>query len=247
MSHHVRLAALLVLGIPSLAFAQTEPPTIAVVGVGVAEAAPDTFVVSAEIEGRGRDQVAAIRALAAAQDRLSEAARLDGLERARLTTGRPSVRPTFEPTCGQSEYGRETDDCPIVGYVASTEITLEGSPTARAGDALSLLSERGARNAALASFLIRDMDAHRRAAQRAAFEDARRQAQTLADASGRSGVRLVKLEDAAARDMRPLVERAREVQEVVVTGSRIRPTVALDVAPEPVRTESRVVATFAME
>lgn len=247
MSRHVRLATLLMLGAPSLAFAQTEPPTISVVGVGVMEAAPDTFVVSAEIEGRGRDQITAIRALAEAQDHLSEAAQLDGLETARLTTGLYAVRPVFEPTCGQAEYGRDTEDCPVVGYSASTTITIEGSPTARAGDAVSLLSERGALNASLKSFSIRDMDTQRRAAQRAAFEDAQRQAQTLADASGRSGVRLVKLEDAAARDVRPLVERARAVQDVVVTGSRIRPSVSLDVAPEPVRTESRVVATFVME
>lgn len=244
MSHAGRLAALLVLGAPSLAFAQTEPPTIAVVGVGEVETLPDAFMVSAEIEGRGSDQVEAMRALSEAQERLSEASRLEGVEKARFTTGRPNLRPAFQQGCGQSQYGRDTEDCPIAGYVASTEVTLEGSPVARAGDALSLLSERGARNARLVTFFVRELAPQRQAAQRAAFDDAQRQARALAVASGHDSVRLLKLEDTAAQDVGRVVAAA---PQIVVTGSRIQPTVALNVAPQPVRTESRVVATFAME
>lgn len=221
-------------------------PSITVVGEGRVETAPDTFRITAELEGRGTDQVAALRALAEVQTLVAEIEKLEGLETARLTTGAPNVTPTFDPQCGSNTYSRDRDDCPIVGYVAAISLTLEAGPVTRAGDALSSASERGARNARVESFYLADDAGPSLAAQRDAFADARRQADALAAASGQRIVRILQLQD-------PDAQRGGGgatygfANDVIVTGQRIRPAVRLDVAPPPVRTEARVLATFEIQ
>src|SRR5690606_8563641 len=113
-------------------------------------------------------------------------------------------------------------DCPVVGYVASIDLTLEAGPVARAGDALSLASERGARNASVQSFYLADDAGQAAAAQRAAFADARRQADGLAAASNQRIVRLLRLEDPTAQDYARVRLQVREVNDVIVTANRIR-------------------------
>ena len=241
-------AAIAALMLTTPALAQDSPadrPSITVVGEGRVETPPDRFRVTAEIEGRGTNQVAALRALATVQTRISDVEKLEGLRTARLTTGAPKVTPTFDPQCGANDYRRDTDSCPIVGYVASTSLTLEAGPVARAGDALSLASERGARNARVESFYLADPAAQSLAAQRDAFADARRQADALAAASGQRIVRILRLQDPDAQRGGGMADGYRD--EIVVTGSRIQPAVRLDVAPPPVRTEARVLATFEIQ
>lgn len=243
-------AAIAALMLATPAMAQEHAPTrpsISVMGRGQVETAPDTFTLSAEIEGRGASQVAALRALAEVQSKVSDVGKLEGLENVFLTTGAPAVRPTFSPSCGRSEYDRDTDDCPITGYVATTSLTLAASPVARAGDALSLASERGARTAEVEAFTLRDASSQKVLAQRAAFENALQQAQSLAAASGQRIVRLMRLEDPSAADYQPLARHVARVEEIVVAGARVSPTVSLNVAPPPVRTEARVLATFEIE
>jgi len=239
--------AAMMLDAPAMAQDAGTRPSITVVGRGHVETPPDTFRISAELEGRGPDQVAALRALAAVQSRVSEVEKLEGLERARLTTGSPSVSPTFDPACGNDRYSRDASNCPVVGYVASMGLSLEASPVAHAGDALSLAAELGARNANVEAFEVADNQGQTAAAQRAAFADARRQAEGLAAASNQRIVRLLRLEDPAAQSYSSVRLQVRRVDDIVVTGSRIRPEVSLDVAPPPVRTEAQVVATFEIE
>lgn len=220
-------------------------PSITVMGRGHVETAPDTFRLTAELQGRGPDQVAALRALADAQTRVSGIEHLEGLEKARLTTGAPSVTPTFDPECGGNDYRRDTDDCPIAGYVAAIGLTLDASPVARAGDAMSLASERGASNARVESFYLADDAAQAVEAQRAAFNDARRQADSLAMAAGQRIKRVLTLQDPNAGNVRR--DTYGYMDDVVVTANRARQTVSLNVAPPPVRTEARVLATFEIE
>jgi len=243
--HHAVVIALVVLATPAAAQDLGVRPSITVVGRGHVETPPDTFQLSAELQGRGTDQVAALRALADAKQRVTDIERLDGLRAARLTTGAPNVAPSFDPACGAQGYGRDTADCPVVGYVASISLMLEASPVERAGDALSLASERDARNARVDSFFLRDDQSQSVEAQREAFADARRQAEALAAAAGQRIVRVLKLENPDAD--RLVARYAAPVAEVVVTGGRASPSVRLDVAPPPVRTEARVVATFEIE
>lgn len=234
------------LAFPAVAQDADARPSITVLGRGHVETPPDSFRMTAELEGRGADQVAALRALSIVQSQVGEVEKLEGLERARLTTGAPSVSPTFDPQCGGDRYNRDTDGCPVVGYVASMALTLEAGPVARAGDALSLASERGARNANVQAFYLAE-DANQTAeAQRAAFADARRQADTLAAAASQRIVRVLRLQNPDA-DRFAAGFVGNGVADIVVTGSRARPTVSLEVAPPPIRTEAQVLATFEIE
>lgn len=242
-------AAIVALILTSPAMAQENTvyrPSITVMGQGRVETPPDRFRITAELEGRGTDQVAALRALSDAQTQVSDIEKLEGLSTARLMTGAPNVTPTFDPQCGAGGYRRDTEDCPIVGYVAAISLTLEAGPIARAGDALSLASERGARNARVESFYLADDAAQSVAAQREAFADARRQAEALATASSQRIVRVLRLQDPTANGEGAGAGYGYN-EEIIVTGQRVRPAVRLNVAPPPVRTEARVLATFEIE
>lgn len=239
-------AVLLLTGAPALAQDEiTSRPSIIVVGEGRAEQAPDTFRVVADLEGRGATQVDALRQLAGTQDRLSaDLQRLEGLETARLSTGLPQVEPTHSADCTGQRYGGDEDNCPVTGYRAAMSVTLEGAPIARAGDAVSLAAERGARNARLESVFLAEDRGLQSQANQAAFADARRQADALAQASGQRVVRILRIQDPGTRTY---AAPTMQIDEVVVTGSRIRPSVSLTVAPPPVRVTTRLTVVFEIE
>jgi len=217
-----------------------------VTGTGHAEEAPDTFVLKASIEGRGADRLSALRELNASQGRIMEnLPKLEGLSRARITTGDLGVSPVRSADCSVT-YGRDESACPIVGYRAIMPITLSGSPAERAGDALSLAAELGADGASLESYELADMAGLREAANRNAFADARRQAETLASASGQRLGRVLRVSDANAR-MYGAPAGLVSVEEVVVTGSRVRGSVPITVAPSPVTAQSNIAVVFEIE
>lgn len=227
-------------------------PTIVVTGNGEVEVQPDQFTVNISVEGRGPTQVDALRALATAQGRMIDTLpRLQGLTDAQVTTGDIAIEPNPEPTCGVSEYDRDTADCPIIGYSVGSALTFTGSPAERAGDAISLASELGAVRARLDDYALIDMRALQDAANRAAFADAERQAQMLATASGRRIVRILRIQDPSARVVDVLAQLpagSSDLDEVVVTGSRIQSAaVSIAVAPKPVSATARVTVVFEIE
>ena len=228
--------------------AALDRPSIVVTGSGEAESAPDTFTVTAGVEGRGPDQVAALQGLAARQHSVMDGLRrLEGLTRSELTTGEVKVEGTYDPACGGSGYDRDTTDCPVVGYVASMSVTLRASPVDRAGDAVSLAAELGARGTSISWTGLDDMSALRQQANEAAFADARRQADVLAAASGQRIVRVLRIQDPSARAITIARDEATQIDEVVVVGVRARPRISLEVAPPPVSAESRVTVFFEIE
>ena len=152
----------------------------------------------------------------------------------------------YDSACGGGRYDREESDCPVIAYRAQMEINLEASPISRAGDAVSLAAELGAVNAGITGFKLSDTAALRQEADSAAFADARRQADILAAASGQRIVRVLRLQDPDARAIQVNRDES-SVDEIVVTGARVRPRVQLNVAPPPVREESRLTVFFEIE
>ena len=240
------LTALVLAGAPMAVLAQDRSPeasTIVITGEGSAEGRPDSFVVDAGLQGRGPTQTAALRDLSEAQTRLLEQwPRLDGLTEGVATTADISIVPRRDPECETN--ARRDDSCPILGYVAYSAITLRGAPAERAGDAVSLASDLGATNVRLDEYEISNREELREQANRAAFEDARRQATLLANASGRRLGRLVRIQDPSAARYDGA---ANQIEEVVVTGSRVRPAVSIAAAPEPIRVSARITVVFEIE
>lgn len=221
-------------------------PTIVVTGNGRASAQPDTFTVNAGVRGRGATQNDALRSLADAQARLIEAwPRLEGLRRGKVTTGDIALDTLHDPEC--EENARRDEECPILAYFATSALTLEGMPAESAGDAISLASELGATTARLDDYSLSNSEELRAEANRAAFADAQLQAERLSQASGRRLVRILRIQDPSAPRYGDSFGEATEIDEVVVTGSRIRQAVTITVAPEPVETTARVIVVFEIE
>lgn len=227
------------------AFGQTpaERPTIVVEGRGVAERAPDAFFIGGDLRGEGSDSVGALRALAATQRRVTEGLDdLEGLTAGKLRTQAVEVQPIFAGNCQPNR--RDDDACPVTAYAATMRFQFKGAPAGRAGDAVSLAAELGARRVSITGSEVDDEAALRTDASRLAFTDARRQADTLAAASGQRIVGILRVQDSDARFPD---HDSGEIDEVVVTGSRIRPSVALPVDQPPVQIETRLTVVFEVE
>lgn len=235
--------------IASAAVAQTVPPTptIVVLGQGRAERLPDAFFIAGRIRGDGPDQIAALRALAETQGSLNQAlTRLDDLTGARLRTDSVSVEPVYSGNCRNegSDRDGEGDGCNVSGYVASVRFQFRGAPANLAGNAVSLAAELGARDVATSGVDIEDRAALKTEANRLAFADASAQAEALAVASGRRIVRILRVQDVNARGTE---SELAVVDDIVVTGSRIRPSVAISVDLPPVVVEARLNVVFEIE
>jgi uncharacterized protein len=221
------------------------PATIIVQGRGVAESPPDSFFIGGQLRGQGADRVAALQALSDNQTRVSDGLQsLDGLTGARMRTESVSVEPTYAPNCRAEGRDRDGAGCAIAGYAASIRFQFKGAPASSAGNAVSLAAELGAQNVSTTGTHLEDDQALRAEASRLAFVDAERQANALAEASGRRIIRILRVQDAQARvgDYQGGV-----VDDIVVTGSRIRPTVAIPVDQPPVRIETRLNVAFEIE
>ncbi|RZJ40631.1 MAG: DUF541 domain-containing protein [Brevundimonas sp.] len=219
--------------------------TIIVQGRGRAEAPPDAFFIAGQLRGQGADQSAALRALAETQGRMSDGlARMDGLSGARLLTQSVEVEPVYAPGCRADSRDRDSSGCTIQSYTAGMSFQFKGAPASEAGNAVSLASELGAQNVGTSGTHLEDDAALRAEARRLAFADAEEQARSLAEASGRRIVRIVRIQNADARmnDYEP-----GSADEVVVTGSRIRPSVAIPVEHPPVRVDVRLNVAFEIE
>lgn len=223
-------------------------PTIIVLGNGEAEVQPDRFEVEVVVLGRGATQVEALQAFSTVQSGMLETLpRLQGLTEARVTTGATSVAPRYGPNCETDQYDRDTRDCPIMGYFASSILSFTGSPAERAGDAVSMASELGASQARLGDYALIDSRALQDAANRAAFSDAERQARMLAEASGRQIVRILRIQDPSAR-VTDIASQGEELNDIIVTGRSFQsPAVTIAVVPEPVRATARVTVVFEIE
>ena len=225
-----------------------DEPSIVVVGTGTAEAAPDQFRVRATATGQGPDQVAALRALADVQGRVSDGLkRLDGLTAAEVTNAAVSVSPSFAHDCENRPWSGGDSTCPVTGYVATTEIMFEGAPVEKAGDAVSLASQLGARQASILEIRLADDSGLRAAASREAFADARRQADLLAQASGQRIVRVLRVQQ--MDDRMAMMEFAAEAAAApaAMAVELVSPEVSIAVAPEPARVRANLVVVFEIE
>jgi len=224
--------------------APTDRPTIAVVGVGRAEAMPDTFRIGAKVNGRGGDQISALRALAEAQRQVSDSIQsLDGLSALVVTTSQTSVSPTYDLACSEDRY--DNDNCPITGYIATIGLSIRGAPISVAGNAMSLAAERGAESVVVEAFDLDGRGELEAEAGRRAFADARRQAEVISTASGQRIVRVLRVQPSDSR-LSGRVE-VQEAEDVVVTVSRTRPSVGISLSPAPVTAETRLNVTFEIE
>lgn len=235
----------LMIAAPTTAQERDFSATIVITGSGRAEAAPDTFTMAAEIVGTGPDQAQAVEAMVLRQTQVSDAvSRLDGLQSAQLTTGLPSVEPVYASDCARQGTAR-AGMCEITGYVARLPLSLKAQPANRGGDAVSLAAERGATGTRLESLTIADHDSLRREATQFAFENARLQAEVIANASGRTLGRVLKVEEPEARNFS--LRRDFSGYEIDANYGVVNAATPIRLSPDAVSVQSTLIVTFAIE
>lgn len=230
------------------AAAQTSSATssvIRVLGHGTARVPPDVATVRYTLRGEGGTSDEAARALVS----LKAATEAVLAGRADVRTGKLSIAEARDKACdgeGDDSYDLKTrlsaGPCAVIGYVATLGVTARITPVADAGTLLGLIGRAGGVDPRIEDYQLKDRGPARRAATSEAIADAREQAQTIAASSSARLGALRRVEDPRA------VREAGE--DVVVTGSRIRPTaiapppIAIALKPEPIEVEASLFVEF---
>lgn len=217
---------------------ETNPPVISVNGVGVVDAAPDTFKLSASVIDRGRTSEQALAFVASRFEKAKAAlGELEGLQTLQIDASDASVVTLRDPDC----IDRADDEaaCEVIGYSADISLRISGSPAQKAGAALAMLVESGVGDVSLSGYSIAEAAARRKEALALAVADARSKAETIAMAGGARLGRIRRIQYGAA------ISDAREADEIIVTASRVRqPKVKLNLDPQPIEIKAEVAAEF---
>lgn len=182
----MRIAAAAALVLAAVAFAgvagpeqasgladQEQARTITVTGLGSVETTPDQAEFSFGVERRAETAREAFSAVATAIRKVVEAAKGQGVAAADVQTEQISVSPAY------TDDGRR-----IVGYTATSSVSVKLKDLNRAGGVIDAAVEAGANQVFGPSLTTSDSDAQYREALRDAVADARSKAQALATAAG---------------------------------------------------------------
>jgi uncharacterized protein YggE len=174
---------LLAMLVPSAALAQeqTDPPTISIDATATIEREPDRAVVTLAVESEGTTALAASQANAATMERVLAALRRTGLTGTAIRTVSLQLHPVYSGT------GGERDEAPkIAGYRAINMVQVTVDTIARVGPVIDAGTNAGANRVAGISFELKDAQAAREEALTLAVEKAKREAEIVARAAGRT-------------------------------------------------------------
>jgi uncharacterized protein YggE len=230
-----------------------EPSQIIVDGQSSLEFEPDTFSLYAELQARGESQAVALaqvsKTLASIRETLPD---LEGLTNLTINANAAEITPVRDVEClEKANYGNE-EQCLIEGYVASISLGITGSPAKVSGRTLSLVSELGASRVRLGGYSLAEPAQAEKEAMDSAFKDAQAKAEKIAAASRLTIVGPIRIQHGAGfPDQRYGADyymQARSPGAPVAPGARVvTPETDLDLAPQPIRIEARIVAAFEIE
>jgi len=180
MSKHWILALALLPGqLP--AQEQTGPPTVTVDATATVEREPDRATVTLAVESEAPTAQAASQANATAMTRVMTALRSAGLPRAAIRTLSVQLAPVYSPASPDRQQPPR-----IVGYRATNMVVITIDSIARTGAIIDSAIGNGANRVAGISFELKDPESARLAALEMAVRKARREAEVVAAAAGRS-------------------------------------------------------------
>jgi len=169
--------------VPSAALGQerTDPPALSIDASASIEREPDRAVVTLAVESEATTALAASQANAATMERVLAALRRAGLPANAIRTVSLQLMPVYSGTGGQR------DEAPkIAGYRALNMVRVTVDSIPRVGAVIDAGTSAGANRVAGISFELKDAQAAREAALTMAVEKARREAEIVARAAGRS-------------------------------------------------------------
>jgi uncharacterized protein len=224
------LAAMLVVqaAVAAEAFAQTpspDPPAVVAVGRGVVKRAPDQAWITIAAESRAKTPGDAQKANADAMSAVLQKIKGLGLPADAIQTSAYELRPEFDYA-----NNRQT----LRGYVARNAVEVRVDDLAKLGPVLDAAVGAGATSVGGIRFDLKDRSGAEQAAIQQAVIDARRQADTAAQAAGMKVERILRLE--VNREMaappRPMMamraEMAASAEPPIAPGElEVRATVTL--------------------
>ena len=211
---------LIVMTICATAFAEEiSPPTISVHGEGNVEAAPDRATISVAVVTREKNPSEVQNSNARAATSVINSIVALGIERKNISTGNYSFNPIYRPL---EKLKRE-----IEGYEATNSVTIIVDDLNLVGKIIDTALKNGANHVDGLEFGLRNKNSYRDEALRLAVLDAKRKAEIVAAALGKSivGVRSVNVNSssvAAPRNMkmaRAVMEDAADFETPIESGT----------------------------
>lgn len=195
---------------------------------------PDLMGITAGAVTTGRTAKEALAANATRANALLAAVRANGIEPRDVQTSELSVSPQFERgnQAGNDEDGVRR----ITGYLARNRIHMQLRDLGKAPEIINALFEAGANEVRGPSFGLKDPGPALKAARHAAVAEARKEAETYAEALGLRVARVLRVSERQSFE-------SEDEGYIVVTGSRI-PLTPLE--PGELRTEVKVWIDYAL-
>lgn len=176
----IAFALLLLIALPSVA-ADGERERIIVTGEGSVAVAPDMAVVQMTVTREGKTAREALSENSAAMRKVLDAMSKEGIAKSDLQTANFSISPNYtRPSRNASDYEAPR----IVGYTVRNGLTVRVRDMAKVGEVLDRAVTLGVNEGGHIQFTNADTAAVMEKARIAAVKQARRKAQTLAEAAG---------------------------------------------------------------
>jgi uncharacterized protein len=173
-----------------------DTPRVTVVGEGEARAAPDLAVTNLTVLRAAETAEAAVTDANGAIAAVTDAVREMGIEDRDVQTGRFSITPQYRYENRQDGTSAPPE---LVGYEVRNTLTVRVRDLDRLGDLLDRAVELGVNEGGDIAFQIEDPSSLQNDARRQAVERARASAEALAEASGLSLGRIIRITDDPVR------------------------------------------------
>lgn len=173
------LASALSLPLAAPALAEEAGPTITVTGEGSVEVRPDMATVTLGVTTEGATAAEAMAANSAELTKVLANLRAAGIEERDIQTSGLSLNPNWD-----NQYSSEGGAPKIAGFIASNTVTVTVRALDGLGQALDAAVKDGANTLNGVTFGVSEPDPALDEARKKAVADARRRAETLAEAAG---------------------------------------------------------------
>jgi len=236
----IAFGAALLLGGPAIAQPEVQlvagEAVVSVEAEGEARSRPDVMTISAGTVRTGLTAAEAVQANAVLAQRLVAAVRAVGIGERDVRTANFRVEPRFEGEGDGRSVSPDGRAARIVGYIVQNQLEIRLRDLTNAEALITRLFEAGANSVRGPIFSLSDDRAARRAAERAAIEEACAEAENYAAATGRRLGRLLRISDRQSFT-------SGSFEGITVTGTRIPPT---PIEPGEVTTSVTVHVDFAL-
>ncbi|MEJ8631360.1 SIMPL domain-containing protein [Sphingomonas sp. I4] len=163
------------------------------------------------------------------------------------------IAPVRSRECNANSYGPpqlSTGPCAILGYVATMPVAVVTSRVADAGTLVGLIGRLGGLQASIARYWLSNDDAARQQAMRAALTNAKAQATLIAEGSGSRLGALLRVQDSNYREVTiemTSVDASTGYPPPPPAPAAPPAPIRIDMAPQPIETNVRLMAAYAIE